>query len=148
MPIYAVLCAMFMRYALSRTINELEYFTGKDIYIKLAGFDGIRLAYSKIDNSFKFVNSNTNPTTFAYDDRARLAMNGNKFELFIGGVQACQQKNLIVRCDSSDPKKSSLFKISKDQFGFELSNGDMCITKDMDAKGEHEEVRAAAGPDL
>lgn len=134
MRISVLLYAVFMRYTRARMINELDYFTGKDIYIKLAGYPSIHLAYSIKDNAFRFVNSNLSPSIFAYDDRARITTNGNKFELVIGGVQACLKKDRIVRCDSSDSKTSSLFKITKNQYGFEIANGDSCITKEMDTK--------------
>lgn len=125
----AILCLQTIS---ARVINELEYFTGQPIYIELSSYPHIHIAYSIKDDSFFFANSNASPDVFSYDDRGLVTSNGTSHEMTIGATKACVKDKQLTKCGMGD--SADQFKISKQQFGFEISYNNKCLTKEIDSK--------------
>lgn len=128
---------VFVLYAQALRISELEYFTGKRIYINMADSLMQRLAYSKGNDTFMFVNPNLDQRIFSYNDISELIKNQDRYELVIGERRACVKDDRLVKCEHGAP---TLFSLSKNKNGYSISydktegeaTDKLCMTRESD----------------
>ncbi|KAG0434602.1 hypothetical protein DMUE_5119 [Dictyocoela muelleri] len=126
---------LFTIFGNSTKINEIEYFTGREIYITFSAYTNTIIAAKtddKSDNPFIGVNKELDPDTFNYNDTSILRKDGDKFAITIGDYNLCRNNDALKKCNKDEEVVK--WKINKNPFGYSISINDLCITKEEDVK--------------
>lgn len=110
----------FILFALGR-IQDLEYFTGKDIRIYLSAANHIFLAKDTMDGHIlpksKYSDLDSIFTAF------KLHKDGQEYRLFAGEEMLCAEFGTLGRCENA-----KAWKIVAKTLGYTISQGGLCIT--------------------
>lgn len=118
-------------------INEIEYFTGREIYMSFSAYTNTIIAAKTddtTDNPFIGVNKELDPETFNYNDIAFITKYGDKYGITIGNYKLCKDEDKLKKCGKDEDVLK--WKIKKNPFGYTISYDNYCITKEDDIKLE------------
>lgn len=104
--------------------DEIDPFLDKDVKIIFSAYSHIHLSELQ-DGTIGGFNRYLSPKKFLYDDTAKISKNGDGYEIQIGGSKICRLGNKVGRCKGSP----NVWSIEKRTFGYNIKQGNMCITQ-------------------
>lgn len=111
----------------------LKQFDGAEIKIFFSAYSHYHLAVkTKGDRKEPFVavNKYINMDDYSVNDMAKLNVNGDGYEITIGGDMLCTSKNKnIIKCGEDDT--DTVWKILPTTFGYSIQKNKKCLTKSL-----------------